>query len=169
MRWALQRVRQDVARVGGTDPIAQLLVAGADNLLEQVRDVLPLTPSRSQLDRLAAGDRLTQESLRPGLEPSHGSSTNEVWVVVVRWMASLGWHPWMNCGNATLRPSFACRASLEGGIVRVGRSRETVVPLSWTDPIHRSMGHLLPDMVIHYRTRVDVVDAKYKAHLAELD
>ena len=31
------------------------------------------------------------------------------------------------------------------------------------------MGHLLPDMVIHYRTRVDVVDAKYKAHLAELD
>jgi hypothetical protein len=54
--------------VGGTDPIARLLVAVADKLLEQVRDVLPLTPSRSQLERLAAGDRVTEMSLRRGLE-----------------------------------------------------------------------------------------------------
>jgi 5-methylcytosine-specific restriction endonuclease McrBC regulatory subunit McrC len=31
------------------------------------------------------------------------------------------------------------------------------------------MGHLLPDIVVTYRARVEVVDAKYKAHLAELD
>ena len=60
-------------------------------------------------------------------------------------------------------------ASLSGGIVRVGRSRETIVPLNWSDPTHRSMDHLLPDIVVNYRARVDVVDAKYKAHLAELD
>jgi len=60
-------------------------------------------------------------------------------------------------------------AALRGGVVRVGRSRETVVPLDWSDPSHRSMGHLLPDIVVTYRDRTDVVDAKYKAHLAELD
>ena len=64
---------------------------------------------------------------------------------------------------------FRREASLEGGVVRVGRSRETTVPLNWSDPSHRSMGHLLPDIVVNYRDRVDVVDAKYKAHLAELD
>jgi hypothetical protein len=169
VRWALQRVRQDVATVGGTDPIAQLLVAAADILLEQVRDVLPLTPSRSQLDHLAAGDRLTQESLRRGLEAL-------AWIVDERGlgggreMDGLAWvAPLDELWERYVEAEFRRRASLEGGIVRVGRSRETVVPLSWTDPIHRSMGHLLPDMVIHYRTRVDVVDAKYKAHLAELD
>src|SRR5262245_64154459 len=31
------------------------------------------------------------------------------------------------------------------------------------------MGHLLPDIVVTYRDRVEVIDAKYKAHLAELD
>ena len=60
-------------------------------------------------------------------------------------------------------------ASMRGGIVRVGRSRETLVPLDWSDPSHRSMGHLLPDIVVTYRDRIDVIDAKYKAHLAELD
>jgi len=29
------------------------------------------------------------------------------------------------------------------------------------------MGHLLPDIVVTYRDRVDVVDAKYKAHFEE--
>jgi 5-methylcytosine-specific restriction endonuclease McrBC regulatory subunit McrC len=31
------------------------------------------------------------------------------------------------------------------------------------------MGHLVPDIVVTYGARVDVVDAKYKAHFAELD
>jgi 5-methylcytosine-specific restriction endonuclease McrBC regulatory subunit McrC len=64
---------------------------------------------------------------------------------------------------------FRRRAAVAGGSVRVGRSRETLVPLNWSDPTHRSMGHLLPDIVITYRARVDVIDAKYKAHLVELD
>ncbi len=60
-------------------------------------------------------------------------------------------------------------AALVGGSVRVGRKRETVFPLEWTDPSHRSLGHLVPDIVVVTRTAVHVVDAKYKAHMAELD
>jgi 5-methylcytosine-specific restriction endonuclease McrBC regulatory subunit McrC len=60
-------------------------------------------------------------------------------------------------------------AALTGGEVRVGRLGETVFPLHWTDPTHRSLGHLVPDIVVRRGRSVQVIDAKYKAHLAELD
>ena len=60
-------------------------------------------------------------------------------------------------------------ATLVGGTVRVGRRRETVFPVEWSDPSHRSLGHLVPDIVVQCGDRIHVVDAKYKAHLSELD
>jgi len=59
--------------------------------------------------------------------------------------------------------------ALVGGIVRVGRRRETLFPVEWSDPSHRSLGHLVPDIVVFRRNVIQVIDAKYKAHLAELD
>lgn len=56
-----------------------------------------------------------------------------------------------------------------GGQVKVARLRQTVFPILWSDPIHRSLGHLEPDIVVHRGRDVHIVDAKYKAHLAELD
>ena len=53
--------------------------------------------------------------------------------------------------------------------LRVGRKRETVFPIEWSDPSHRSLGHLVPDIVVTTGSTVHIVDAKYKAHLAELD
>ncbi len=169
IRWALQRVRQDLVAVGGTDPVARVLVATTDTLLEELRDVMPLTPSRSQLERLAAGDRLTEMSLRRGLE-ALGWIVDERGLGGGREMDGLAWAaPLDELWERYVEAEFRREASLEGGVVRVGRSRETTVPLNWSDPSHRSMGHLLPDIVVNYRDRVDVVDAKYKAHLAELD
>jgi hypothetical protein len=60
-------------------------------------------------------------------------------------------------------------AALTGGEVKVARRGETTVPLAWTDPLHRSLGHLAPDIVVRRGRSVHIVDAKYKAHLAELD
>ena len=60
-------------------------------------------------------------------------------------------------------------AALIGGEVKVARLGETTVPLAWTDQIHRSLGHLAPDIVVRRGRSVHIVDAKYKAHLAELD
>jgi hypothetical protein len=151
------------------DPVARLLVAVSDKLFEQVRDVLPLAPSRPQLDRLAGGDRLTEMSLRRGLE-ALGWIVDERGLGGGREMDGLAWAaPLDELWERYVEAEVRREASLRGGIVRVGRSRETVVPLNWSDPTHRSMGHLLPDIVVTYRSRVDVVDAKYKAHLAELD
>jgi len=169
VKWALGRVREDLATVGGIDLLARLLVAFADKMLDQLRDVTPLVPSPSQLKGLAAGDRMVEVSLRRGLE-ALGWIVDERGLGGGREMDGLAWATpldslWEHYVEAAVRRE----ASLRGGIVRVGRSRETLVPLDWSDPTHRSMGHLLPDIVVTYRDRIDVIDAKYKAHLAELD
>jgi len=169
VRWGLERVRYDLAAAGGSDLVARLLVAVADKLLEQLSDVPPLVPSRSQLNRLTVADNAMAVSLRRGLEAL-------AWIVEERGlgggreMDGLAWAaPLNSLWERYVETVMRREASVQGGIVRVGRSRETLVPLDWSDPSHRSMGHLLPDIVVTYRARVDVVDAKYKAHLAELD
>src|SRR5262249_5893832 len=131
--------------------------------------VPPLAPSRAQLDHLASGDRVMEISLRRGLE-ALGWIVDERGLGGGREMDGLAWAAaldslWERYVEAAVR----LQATRCGGPVRVGRSRETLVPLDWSDPSHRSMGHLLPDIVVTYRDRIDVVDAKYKAHLAELD
>ena len=42
-------------------------------------------------------------------------------------------------------------------------------PLHWSDPSLRSLGHLVPDVILRRHDEVRVFDAKYKAHFAELD
>lgn len=60
-------------------------------------------------------------------------------------------------------------AKLIGGEVKVGRLGETVVPIAWQDPVRRSLGHLAPDIVVRRGRTIHVIDAKYKAHFADLD
>jgi hypothetical protein len=168
-RWGLERVRTELAVVGGRDPIARLLVALADDLLFRVRDVLPLVPRRGDLERVGASDRLLATALRRGLQ-ALGWVADERGLGGGREMDGLAWalplhELWENYVEALVRRE----ASLVGGSVRVGRQRETVFPLEWTDPSHRSLGHLVPDIVVVTRNSVQIVDAKYKAHLAELD
>jgi hypothetical protein len=169
VRWALQRVRDDLAMVGGTDFVARLLVTAADELLVQLRDVLPLVPARSQLDRLVSGDTVTEVLLRRGLE-ALGWIVDERGLGGGREMDGLAWTVALDSLWECYVEAYMRReAAIQGGVVRVGRSRETIIPLDWSDPGHRSIGHLMPDIVVTYRTRIDVIDAKYKAHLAELD
>jgi 5-methylcytosine-specific restriction endonuclease McrBC regulatory subunit McrC len=60
-------------------------------------------------------------------------------------------------------------AAGEGAEVRAGRLGETTFPLQWSDRAQRSLGSLVPDIVVRKDRSVRVVDAKYKAHLAEID
>jgi 5-methylcytosine-specific restriction endonuclease McrBC regulatory subunit McrC len=46
---------------------------------------------------------------------------------------------------------------------------ETTIPLPWSDPVHRSLGHLVPDAIIRRPDSIQIIDAKYKAHFADLD
>jgi 5-methylcytosine-specific restriction endonuclease McrBC regulatory subunit McrC len=169
VRWAVEHVRGGLMAAGGTDYAARQLAAVADELLGALQEVLPLAPSRSQLHRLVSGDRLTDAVLRRGIE-ALGWIVDERGLGGGREMDGLAWVApldalWERYVEALVRRE----ASIQGGAVRVGRSRQTLVALPWSDPSHRSMGHLLPDLVVSYRDRIDVIDAKYKAHFADLD
>ena len=57
----------------------------------------------------------------------------------------------------------------QGGEVLVGRLSQTTIPFYWSEPGLRSLGHLVPDIVVRRGRSIRIVDAKYKAHLADLD
>lgn len=169
VRWGLERVRSDLTSVGGGDTIARALVAMADELLSHLGDVVPLAPQRGEIQRVAAGDRTIDIALQHGLE-ALGWVVDERGLGGGREMDGLAWtlpleQLWESYVESVVRREVA----MTGGQIRVGRKRETVFPLEWSDPSHRSMGHLVPDIVVFRGASVHVIDAKYKAHLAELD
>lgn len=168
IRWGVERVRQALVMASAGDSIARLLIAVADDVLTYLRDVVPLAPARDELTRLA-DNRVADILLRKGLE-ALGWVVDERGLGGGREMDGLAWSMrldelWENYVEAAVRREVAST----GGSIRVGRKRETVFPLDWTDPTHRSMGQLIPDIVVFRGNSVHIVDAKYKAHLAELD
>jgi hypothetical protein len=169
IRWGVERVRRELMSVAGADSIARALVAIADNVLKQLGDVVPLVPPRDELRRISENSRLLDVLLKNGLE-ALGWVVDERGLGGGREMDGLAWSMrldelWEQYVESTVRSEVAAI----GGTIRVGRKRETVFPLDWTDPTHRSMGQLIPDIVVFRGSSVQVVDAKYKAHLSELD
>lgn len=168
VRWGIERVRQALLAVSGADAIARLLVVAADDVLTQLRDVLPLAPARAELARLGR-HRVVDVLLLNGLQ-ALGWVVDERGLGGGREMDGLAWSMrldelWEHYVEAAVRREVAAT----GGTVRVGRKRETVFPLEWTDPSHRSMGQLIPDIVVSRGNAIHIIDAKYKAHLSELD
>lgn len=169
VRWALERLRRDLLGVGGTDPIALSLATLAIRLIESLADVTPLMPRRDELDRRVTGSRILSEALRRGIEAI-------AWIVDERGLGGgnerdgLAWVlPLEKLWESYVESVYRREAADTGGEVRVGRLRETVFPLDWSDPTHRTLGHLVPDIVIRRGRSVHVIDAKYKSHLAEVD
>jgi hypothetical protein len=169
IRWALERLHRSLLATGGTDPVALSLVTLAVRLIESLADVKPLMPQRDELDRHIAGSRIVGEALRQGIEAI-------AWIVDERGLGGgserdgLAWALRLDrLWESYVEGVYRREAARTGGEVRVGRLGETVFPLEWSDPTHRTLGHLVPDMVIRRGRSVQIVDAKYKAHLAEVD
>ena len=168
VRWALERIHQDLVAAGGQDPVAMSLATIAVRLIGQLSDAPPLSPRRDELRSLTLtlhADRI----LRSGIEAI-------AWIVEERGLGGgreldgLAWQlPLDRLWEFYVEAVIRKEASLVGGDVKVGRLGETVFPLQWTDPSHRSLGHLVPDIVVRRGRSLRVVDAKYKAHLAEID
>jgi len=169
VRWALERVHHDLVAIGGRDPIALALALIAAQLLDGLRDVKPLMPARDDLYRTLGSRELFDAVLVRGMEAI-------AWVLEERGLGGgreldgLAWHlPLDRLWEAYVEAIVRRETALTGGEVRVARRGETTFPVLWSNPIHRSLGHLAPDIVVRRRGSVRVFDAKYKAHLAELD
>jgi hypothetical protein len=169
VRWALERVHRDLVAVGGRDPIALVLAALALRLLDQLSDVPPLMPRRDELQRRLGVSTPGGDALRRGIE-ALGWIVDERGLGGGRELDGLAWvlpleKLWESYVESVVRHEVA----MTGGEVKVGRLRETLFPLQWSDPTHRTLGHLEPDIVVRRGRTVWIVDAKYKAHLSELD
>ncbi len=169
VRWTLERVRRSLLESGYGDPMARHLASEAGRLLELVADAAALPPTRRGLDQALRQDRLINQVLSHGLQAIS-------WVYDERGLGGgreldgLAWQlpldrAWEGYVEAIVREEVA----RTGGRVKVARLGQTVFPLLWSDPIHRSLGHLEPDIVVQRGQDVYIVDAKYKAHLADLD
>jgi hypothetical protein len=168
-RWALTRIHRDLLRVGGQDPLAMALARLAMSLIEQLLDVPARAPSREALQRMAGGGRLLEEAVRRGVE-ALGWVVDERGLGGGREMDGLAWQvPLERLWESYVEAVVRREAKAAGAEVRVARLGQTTFPVVWSDPVHRSLGHLSPDMVVRKGRSVEVVDAKYKAHLAEID
>ncbi|MBM3298444.1 MAG: hypothetical protein FJ012_11490 [Chloroflexi bacterium] len=169
IRWALERIHRSLLAVGVSDLVALSLAAIAVRLIESLGDVVPLMPRKEELDRRVMGYRMLGETLRRGIEAIS-------WIVDERGLggrsASDGL-PWVlhleKLWEGYVESVYRKEAADSGGEVRVGRLGETVFPLNWSDPTHRTLGHLVPDIVIKKGRAIHLVDAKYKAHLTEVE
>lgn len=169
IRWTLERLRGDLATSGGSDPVALSLIGQIVQLLERVIDVPARRPSRAELDHSLNGSSMISHALREGLR-AMGWIADERGLGGGRTSDGLAWTlPLEQLWERYVERIVRDEASHSGGRVRVGRLGETTVPLPWNDPAHRSLGHLVPDFVIHRPESIEIVDAKYKAHFADLD
>jgi 5-methylcytosine-specific restriction endonuclease McrBC regulatory subunit McrC len=169
VRWTLERIQRDLAVTGGSDTVALALSHTAARLLDLVRDVVAVMPSRDQLERQWGGGPVSSSALRHGIQAI-------AWIVDERGLGGgrqlhgLAWKLTLEqLWEHYIEALYRREASLTGGEVRCGRRRQTTIPIHWSDPMHRSLGHLVPDLVIRRGRQVQIVDAKYKAHFAELD
>jgi hypothetical protein len=169
IRWTLERLHRELVRVGGGDRVAVELALLAMKLLQTVADVPAEMPQPRVLDAMFHRSAMLDAILQRGLE-AMGWIAEERGLGGGRQLDGLAWQLpldrlWENYVEGIIRRE----AAQTGGDVKVGRLGQTIVPLRWSDAVHKTLGHLLPDVVVLRGRSVHIVDAKYKAHLAELD
>ncbi len=169
IRWATERVQGDLVAIGGSDPVAQQLSEIANILIGELLDVAPEEPRSGDLERRLKLGPGTDLAVRRGIE-ALGWVVDERGLGGGRELDGLAWRLpldqlWERYVEATVRKEV----SKEGGEVLVGRLNQTMIPFHWSEPGLRSLGHLVPDIVVRKGRSVRIVDAKYKAHLADLD
>ena len=170
VRWVLERIKTDLIVCGGADPVARLLGAFATRLLEQVLDIQARRPNAGEFDRALSSGSLMTATLRDGLQ-AIGWIAEERGLGGGRSSDGLSWAlPLDKLWERYVEALYRIEAAKVGATVRVGRLGETTVPLTWSGGSrHRTMSHLVPDVVLQRRDILQIVDAKYKAHFADLD
>jgi hypothetical protein len=136
-------------------------------LIDLVSEVPPRPPSPLQLTAWLRGP-LQTEPFREGIQAVE-------WTVDQRGLAGLSelqglpwrmsmeefFEAWVETVASTVAPRI-------GAVMRVGRKRETVYPISWERPYLGSQKALVPDVVLHRGDETIIIDAKYKEHWEDL-
>lgn len=137
-------------------------------LLEKVRDTPAIQPSQNTLNSWLRGS-ISTEVFKEGIQAVE-------WTVDEKGLAGLGdlqGLPWVLPMDiffeAWVETIAGHLAKKTGGILRSGRQRQTVTPLSWTPPYLGSQRYLLPDVILEREHETIIFDAKYKNHWEEIN
>jgi 5-methylcytosine-specific restriction endonuclease McrBC regulatory subunit McrC len=155
-------------KLGGRDVVALALAELSTLLLYTLNDVQPQRPLSTAVQRKLLGG-LADPIVKSGLE-ALGWVVDERGLGGGREMDGLSWQlPLDELWESYVEAEVRREAALIGGDVRVGRRGETVFPVVWSRRGAGSMSHLIPDIVVRRGRAVHIIDAKYKAHFAELN
>jgi McrBC 5-methylcytosine restriction system component len=169
IRWAIERVRGELIAVGGRDPIAQQLSEVARLLLLTLLDVVPTEPRGGYLERRLKLGPVSDLPFKRGVE-ALGWVVDERGLGGGRELDGLAWQlPLDELWERYVEGIVRREVAKEGGEVLVGRLGQTTIPIQWSESGLRSLGHLVPDIVVRRGRSFRIIDAKYKAHLADLD
>lgn len=160
-----QLVSLEAQRAGGI-VVIQLIVLCL-SLLERVRGITPKRPTTVEFNGWSK-KTLCTEVFQKGLQAVE-------WAVDDRGLAGLSdlqGLPWVlsmeEFFEAWVETVALKLARRNGGILKVGRKRETVAPLIWDPPYLGSQKYMLPDLIIERENETIIIDAKYKAHWEEI-
>jgi hypothetical protein len=169
IRWTLERIYSDLGAVGNGDPVSGLLTKELVQLLYKVVDVTARRPLRGELEADSTASPITSLALREGLR-AIGWIAEERGLGGGQNLDGIAWAlPLDQLWERYVESLVNNEARLSGGKLRVGRLGETVIPIAWKDSTHRALGHLVPDFVINRHDGIEIIDAKYKSHFADLD
>lgn len=143
------------------------LIVLAESLLLRVREVSPRRPASGEILNWLRRPMRT-DVLLEGLQAID-------WTVDERGLAGISdleGIPWImpmeQFFEAWVETVMRAVSRRTGGLLQVGRCRETVSPLAWEPPYVGSQRTLIPDIILETDELSVIVDAKYKRHWEEL-
>jgi McrBC 5-methylcytosine restriction system component len=167
VRYCLDRIIDALAsQIEHGGPVNRL-IALAEQLLLLVRDIPAFVPPPTQM---AAWLRrpVRTEFYVDGLQALQ-------WTIERRGLAGaskLEGIPWVmemeRFFEAWVETLFYSIARATGGMMKVGRLRQTTRPIAWDPPYTGSQKSLIPDLWLQWGATTLVLDAKYKRHFEEL-
>jgi 5-methylcytosine-specific restriction endonuclease McrBC regulatory subunit McrC len=166
IRWTLERQARSLSSQLEHGAFIHQLLERVQGLIAHVRDVAPVRPTESltyNMGRLP----LRSEVFHEGLQAIE-------WTAEERGLAGLcelEGIPWVmemdQFFEAWVEHVLEHVTRHTGGVLRRGRTRQTLVPLHWDPPSGGTQLSLLPDLVLEAADFTLIADAKYKRHLEE--
>jgi hypothetical protein len=166
IRFAIEKQLRSLQTQHEQGAFIHRLIALAESLLNRVRSAAERRPGTHEME-LWLRRPLRTDTLFEGLQAIE-------WTVEERGLGGLSdldgipWTmPMEQFFEAWVETVMRGVARHAGGILKTGRRRETVSPLTWDPPYLGSQRSLVPDMILESEGTSFIIDAKYKRHWEE--
>ncbi len=167
VRYCLERIVEALESQLEHGAFVHRLIELAQQLLLLVKDIPIFVPPATQMEAWMRKP-LKSELYVDGLQALQ-------WTIEKRGLAGaskLEGIPWLmemeRFFEAWIETLFHSIARATGGMMKVGRLRQTTRPIAWDPPYTGSQKSLIPDLWLQWGATTLVIDAKYKRHFEEL-